>query len=214
MNFSPQPDSPAAGDRATTRDNLLAAASDLMRARDTLAIPISEIATTAGVNSALVKYYFGNKTGLMRALLERDLGVAITQLHELVEMDIRPTIKMRYHLSGLIKMYFRHPYLHRLLTAIMRDESEEVGAFLAESYIAPIHAAYERMISEGVAAGEFQAVDPRFFYFIVIGACDQIFLSRYVLKYIHGVEEISDDLRRIYADEAIALIMGGLMARP
>lgn len=213
MKSSAQPAESAAEDRASSRDALLAAASDLMRARDTLVVPISDIAAKAGVNSALVKYYFGNKSGLMRALLERDLSVAITQLSELVEMDMRPTTKMRYHLSGLIKMYFKHPYLQRLLTATMRDETEEVASFLAQAYIKPIHVAYERMIREGVEAGEFQPIDHKFFYFCAIGACDQIFSSRYVLKYIHGVDEIDDDLRRLYIDQAIALIMGGLQIR-
>jgi TetR/AcrR family transcriptional regulator len=69
------------------------------------------------------------------------------------------------------------------------------------------------MISEGVAAGEFQSVDYKFFYFIVIGACDQIFSSREVLNYMHGVDRIDDDIRRSYTEQMIAVILGGLMAR-
>jgi AcrR family transcriptional regulator len=196
----------------SSRESLLEAASDLMRQRDTLHVPIADIAARAGVNSALVKYYFGNKSGLMLALLERDLTTAITQLGGLVEMDMRPTAKMRYHLSGLIRMYFRHPYLQRLLMATMRDESEAVARQIAESYLRPINDAYARMIAEGVAAGEFKPIDARFFYFTVIGASDQIFSARFVLKYVHGIEEIDEDLRRAYVDQTIQLIMDGLLA--
>ncbi|MEE3101852.1 MAG: TetR family transcriptional regulator, partial [Pseudomonadota bacterium] len=81
------------GERLSTRDSLLAAASSLMRSRDTLGVSISDIAAEAGVNSALVKYYFGNKSGLLLALLERDLGLSITQLRDLVAMDMRPSAK-------------------------------------------------------------------------------------------------------------------------
>lgn len=198
----------------SSRDALIDAASLLMRNRDTLAVPISDIAAEAGVNSALVKYYFGNKSGLMLALLERDLSIAITQLGELVEMDMRPTQKMRYHLSGLIRLYFRFPYLQRLLIATMRDESEEVARTIAQTYLKPIADAYARMLSEGEASGEFKKVDARFFYFTAIGACDQIFSARFVLKYVHGVERIDDDMRRAYVDQTIALIMDGLTADP
>ncbi|MGM0585063.1 MAG: TetR family transcriptional regulator [Pseudomonadota bacterium] len=201
------------GAKQPTRDNLLSAASRLMRARDTLAVSISDIAAEAGVNSALVKYYFGNKNGLMLALLERDLGLAIRQLRELVEMDMRPTAKMRYHLKGLIRIYFRFPYLQRLLIATMRDENEGIAREIAEKYLRPIAEAYERMIAEGVAAGEFKPTDARFFYFTAIGACDQIFSARFVLKYVHGIEEIDDDLRRAYVDQTISLIMEGLKAK-
>lgn len=200
-------------ERASTRDDLLTAASDLMCERDTLLVPIIDIAAKAGVNSALVKYYFGNKSGLMRALLQRDLSEAVTQLEALVEMDMRPTAKMRYHLSGLIKMYFKYPYLQRLLTVTMRDETEEVRSTMIKSYIEPIHLAYKRMISDGVADGEFQFVDHKFFYFIVIGACDQIFSSRDVLQYMHGVDKIDENIRRSYTEQMIAVILKGLTAR-
>ena len=199
---------------ASTRDALLAAASELMRARDTLAVSISDIAAQAGVNSALVKYYFGNKNGLLLALLERDLTLSNTQLRELLEMDLKPSQKMRFHLRGLIRVYFRFPYLNRLLIAIIRDESEEIGRSLAETYLRPIAEAYDRLIAEGVAAGEFKPIDARFFYFTIIGACDQIFSSRFVLKYVHGIDAIDDDLRRTYVDQVITLIMDGLLAQP
>ncbi|MEC9435586.1 MAG: TetR family transcriptional regulator [Pseudomonadota bacterium] len=201
------------GERLSTRDSLLAAASSLMRSRDTLGVSISDIAAEAGVNSALVKYYFGNKSGLLLALLERDLGLSITQLRDLVAMDMRPSAKMRYHLSGLIRIYFRFPYLQRLLISIMRDESEEVGRQIAETYLRPIAEAYETMIADGVAAGEFRPTDARFFYFTAIGACDQIFSARFVLKYVHGIDEIDDELRRVYVEQTVGLIMDGLQVR-
>lgn len=213
MNPKAAPATASVEERASTRDDLLNAASDLMCERDTLLVPIIDIAAKAGVNSALVKYYFGNKSGLMRALLHRDLAEAVTQLEALVEMDMRPTAKMRYHLSGLIKMYFKYPYLQRLLTVTMRDETEEVRSTMIKSYIEPIHYAYKRMISDGVATGEFQPIDYKFFYFIVIGACDQIFSSRDVLKYMHGVDKIDDNIRRSYTEQMIAVILGGLTAR-
>ena len=197
----------------STRDSLLEAASSLMRTRDTLKVSISDIAAEAGVNSALIKYYFGSRSGLMLALLERDLALSIDELRALVEMDMRPLRKMRYHLAGLIKIYFRFPYLQRLLTATMRDEEEAVKRQIADRYLAPIAEAYERMIAEGVAAGEFKEIDARFFYFTAIGACDQIFSARFVLKYVHGIDEIDEALRRSYVDQTVKLIMDGLLAK-
>ena len=196
---------------ASTRDKLLEAASALMRTRDTIDVSLSDIAQTAKVNAALVKYYFGNKRGLVLALLERDLSNAVAQLRDLVELDLRPTLKMKYHLSALIRMYFYRPYLNRLLTAVMRDANEPAAREIALSYCAPIIEAYQRMIEDGVAQGEFKHVDAKFLYFTIIGACDQIFSARYVLRYVHGIDEIDDSLRRAYARQVIDLVMGGLL---
>ena len=53
------------------RAHLLDTASAIMRERDTVDVSLSELSRRAGLNSALVKYYFGNKAGLLKALLER-----------------------------------------------------------------------------------------------------------------------------------------------
>ena len=47
------------------REQLLEAASEIMREGDTIDLSLSELSLRAGLNSALVKYYFGNKNGLM-----------------------------------------------------------------------------------------------------------------------------------------------------
>lgn len=205
---------PGDPDRNGSRAALLEAAATLMTERDTLAVPISDIAREAGLNSALIKFYFGNKAGMMLALLQRDLADAVDELRAHVKTDLRPELKMKYHLSGLIRMYFRHPYLQRLLIATMRDEPPEVAREIAERYLKPIADAYEEMIGEGVDAGDFKKTDARLFYFTAIGACDQIFSARFVLRYVHGIDAIDDDLRRAYVEQTVSLIMRGLLARP
>ena len=52
-----------AGDNAKARDQLIEAASQIMREGDTIDLSLSELSLRAGLNSALVKYYFGNKVG-------------------------------------------------------------------------------------------------------------------------------------------------------
>lgn len=57
---------------SASRAILLETASAIMRDRDMVDVSLSELSQRSGLNSALVKYHFGNKAGLLSALLDRD----------------------------------------------------------------------------------------------------------------------------------------------
>src|SRR5678815_6090761 len=75
---------PSARDDATVRESLLEAARRLFLARGFAAVSIREIAAEAGATAAMIHYYFGDKLGLYRAMLE---AVSYTHLraHETPE---------------------------------------------------------------------------------------------------------------------------------
>jgi AcrR family transcriptional regulator len=202
----------AAGGRTATRASLLDAASALMREGDTMEISLSEIAQKADVNSALVKYYFGSKRGLFLALLERDAHAAIERLGHLLEMDVSPTQKLRLHLTGLVNAYALYPYNTRLICTLIRDSSEEEAKQISDRYVRPIADAQARLLAEGVQAGEFKPCDPTMFYFSVVGACEEIFVSRQILKYCFGVSTFSASQRKLFTEQVTAMLLGGIAA--
>ena len=193
------------------RAQLLEAASCIMRERDTLDVSLSDISAKAGLNSALVKYYFGNKVGLFDALLERDVGPQMVQLKELVRLPISPSRRLKIHIEALINLYFRLPYLNRLLMRLMRETDDEHAQDIANRFVKPITEAYAIIITEGKARGEFKDVDPELFYFNIIGACDPFFSAGVVLKYCYGIEHADDALRRRYVAQTTEILMRGLL---
>ncbi|WP_256849209.1 TetR/AcrR family transcriptional regulator, partial [Pantoea sp. Ft+CA_17] len=80
MTPNPHPSIPgrAIAGRNPTADKLLLAASELMIESNSIEVSLSEIAQRSGVNAALVKYHFGNKDGLLLALLARDAATEMT----------------------------------------------------------------------------------------------------------------------------------------
>jgi AcrR family transcriptional regulator len=93
----------------TTAEKLLVAASELMIERSSIEVSLSDIAQKSGVNAALVKYHFGNKDGLLMALLARDAATEVTQLEYLLAQPIAPTAKLKLHIAGIIRAYHQFP---------------------------------------------------------------------------------------------------------
>ncbi|MFZ1477891.1 MAG: TetR family transcriptional regulator, partial [Sphingorhabdus sp.] len=185
----------ATAENGGAREQLLEAASQIMREGDTIDLSLSELSLRAGLNSALVKYYFGNKNGLMQALLDRDMGEIVHGLEALVAKDMPPEEKLRRHIGAVIDTYYAYPYLNRLLMRMIRDSAPVEAARIAERYLRPISRVYDQLINEGVKAGKFLPVDPQLFYFTVTGAADRFFTARQVLKHCYDQDDISPEMR-------------------
>jgi TetR/AcrR family transcriptional regulator len=200
------------GDSANAREQLLHAASQIMRDGDTIDLSLSELSLRAGLNSALVKYYFGNKSGLMLALLDRDMGNIVTDLGALIAKDMPPEEKLRRHISAVIDTYYAFPYLNRLLMRMVRDSDPKEAARIADLYLKPISKVYDQLINEGIKAGKFRKIDPQLFYFTVTGAADRFFSARLVMRHCFDRDDFSENMRDRYREHTIELIMAGLLA--
>jgi AcrR family transcriptional regulator len=201
-----------APDNANARDQLIEAASQIMREGDTIDLSLSELSMRAGLNSALVKYYFGNKNGLMLALLDRDMGNIVHSLEALVAKDMPPEEKLRWHIGKVIDTYYAFPYLNRLLMRTVRDSAPVEAARIAELYLRPISKSYDELINEGIKARKFRKIDPQLFYFTVTGAADRFYSSRLVMRHCYNQDDFSENLRDRYREHTIDLIMRGILA--
>ncbi len=193
------------------RAQLLDTASAIMREGDQVDISLSELSCRSGLNSALVKYYFGNKAGLLLALLERDMADILRAVDALLGKDMAPEAKLRRHMDAVVDTFFRVPYIHRLLMRLIRESAPAEAQRLADSYLKPLLAAYERLISDGVEAGVFRAVDPQLFYFTVIGAADRFFSARLVLRHCSGTDVLDEALRDRYRAHLNDFVVAGIL---
>ena len=153
----------SAGRDAGTAEAILDAAEPLFGSQGFAATTIKQIGKAAGLNPALIYYYFGSKEELYRALLNRLFGTLAQRGAERLATVSSPEEAIRTLLGLQSKMMMRSPSLPRILAREMAGHgaahAQEGIAHLSATLFSRLHA----LIQHGQAAGTIRAdVDARF----------------------------------------------------
>lgn len=203
----------AISERRDSKAILLDAAAAVLSERSNIDVSLSEIAQRSGLNSALIKYYFGSKDGLLLALLERMAEKSMADLSSLVKMDISAEQKLRIHISGIINTYYRSPYINRLINYMIAQGDRTSSERVAKMFVEPMVAAYRSIVAQGVADGAFKDLDSGMLYYSVVGACEHIFYAGYSLPTTMGAVELTEDIKQHYIQHVLDLCFYGVLAR-
>lgn len=149
--------------QAETAAAILDAAEPLFARQGFAATTIKQIGAAAGVNPALIYYWFGSKEELYRALLQRLLTTMATRGSERLAAAPSPEAAVRALVGLQSEVLSEHPSIARLMAREMADH----GAAHAQEGFAQLAAtAFARLlafIQEGQRAGVFRDdLDPLF----------------------------------------------------
>jgi TetR/AcrR family transcriptional regulator, regulator of cefoperazone and chloramphenicol sensitivity len=116
----------------STKEKLLAATLELIKAEDIDGVTIRKIAGLAGTNVALVNYYFGSKEKLIREALKLQLASFRATFKFFDEMELPPLVRLKNFLLSFVSSLQEHPELiKRLLGQKQLFESQrEYAEFL------------------------------------------------------------------------------------
>ena len=178
-----------------TAGRILTAAETLFAAQGLAGTRTEEIAGAAGVNKAMLFYYFKNKRQLHRAVLENLFREFQSSVYSLRKKADPP----RKQLMALAAAYFdflaAHPNYPRL---VQREAMEGSGNFkwIVGGYFAPFFAEIARTIASGIAARDIRKVDPEQTALSISGMTMSYFAAAPIFSKMAG--------RNLLATEAIA----------
>lgn len=139
-----------------------------------------QIAEEAGVNKALLYYYFKSKEELYAAALEAVIENVRADSVNVLEADASAGERF----ARIVLRNFDRSYSHPAMRSLMQQEmvrlhrgEENRLASMAEKFFRPLWLMVDRVIEEGIHAGELIPVDPAQMRYASLGANLNYFLS-------------------------------------
>jgi AcrR family transcriptional regulator len=173
---------------AVGRETLIAATRKLMKVMPPGQITRLDIARAAGVDPALIRYYFGDKSKLIvAAVLDAGAELRDRQRANFAKPG-SPSERLTRRVSVLLDTLFEDPSLHHLIIErIIHGKSKEARQ-LREEMVYGTCKALAAIIEQGVESGEFRPVDPRFMFLAMVGACSYAMAERALFGELMGEE--------------------------
>ena len=179
-----------------TEQRILEAARTVFLRRGTAGARMQEIAQEAGVNQALLHYYFRSKERLSDAVFEQIAGRIFPALSQTLGADISLDEKIDRLVSVYLENLSRNPFLPGYLISELHHHPERIPRLLASSIgaepgrvLPPLFEKLARQINERVDAGTMRPIAPEQFAINLISLCIFPFAARPMLSFVFGMED-------------------------
>lgn len=206
---------PTAADRdGDTEQRILEAARRVFVRRGTSGARMQEIAAEAGVNPALLHYYFRSKERLAEAVFREAAGRLVPAVLRLLGSDATLEEKIERFVQLYIDTVRQHPFLPGYLLAELHHHPERLtslkeamglpAAEMAEALLQRLGGQLETM----AAAGELRPIAPRQFIANLLALVIFPFAARPLLQVALSLDEAAFDR---FLDERRAELPGFIL---
>lgn len=151
------------------------------------------IARAAGVNKALLYYYFKDKEALYQAVLDEVFSGVRMAVEGALALELSP----RERLTAYVRAHFDYIASHPLYSRIVHAEFLRAGRDpshlqrVAKQYFQPIFLNLRELLREGHEAGEFRRVDPVQFIPSIIAVIVFYFITAPITRVMTGEDPFS-----------------------
>jgi TetR/AcrR family transcriptional regulator len=176
-----------------TRARILEAAVGQFAENGLAGARTEQIAEEAGVNKALLYYYFKSKEDLYSAALESVFDEVRSSSVAVVETKDSAGERFLQIVLGNFDRSYAHPQLRSLMQQEMvrlHQGEENRLAPMAERFFRPLWIMVDKLVEEGIASGELVAVDPTQMRYAALGANLNYFLSAPLTRLAMGVDPL------------------------
>jgi TetR/AcrR family transcriptional regulator len=194
-----------------TKDRILDAAEDIFSHKGFDGTKVQEIASAAGVNKAMLYYYFKDKDDLLIAVIGRiikGIGDAIPRYFAGNENTVE-------NIEAFLDFYIEYLAKNRAFVRLMAWEmlsGRHVQA-IARDYIIPMFSLMRQKIIESVAQQLIRDVSPEHTVFSVVGMNVFYIVASPMFMHVLGEDPLSPEMLARRKKAVKDLLMYGLVPR-
>lgn len=183
----------------STEEKILEAATNVFINKGMEGARMQEIADEAGINKALLHYYFRSKERLFEAIFSNVINMAFPQLTQILKSEVDFLTKMDQVIDAYISLLRKHPFIPVfVLKELNRDPS---GLFQLTIKYGLNPLIIINQLQEAMDRGEIIRMDPRHLAMNIISMCVFPFAARPMLNFLLFKDD-QEALEQFYSDRA------------
>ena len=147
-----------------------------------------EIADEAGVNRALIHYYFRSRELMLEALLDETLQEKRDRVRSVLTSDLPFREKIANYIDTIVDYGLKYPYLDNFIISETARRPEKVKLFCAKDRFRSSDLIREALEQE-IKKGKIAPISAEHFMVNLISLCNYPLLAKSVIQTIHGLTD-------------------------
>lgn len=183
----------------STEDKILEAAKSVFVSKGMEGARMQEIADMAGINKALLHYYFRSKERLFEAIFSEIIKYAFPTITRILQSDSDIIVKIEQIVDAYIELLIKHPFIPGFVMKELNRDPSGLFKLVLKYGLDPLPVF--KMIQEAMDRGEIIQMKPHHLALNVASMCIFPFAARPILNFVFFKDD-ARALEEFYAERA------------
>lgn len=175
------------------KERILSVAEQVFGEKGFAGARTQDIAQRAGVNKAMIHYYFDTKEKLYHAMLDRILFDLIKLTQDETTPEVAPNQLVESYFRAFFQYVARHRYFSRLTPMDLGSGSPYLHNIIV-NFFRPLFKRGETFLQQGMATGDFKEHSPRQLLISIYGMTMSYFADAEFIRLLYDEDPTSQTM--------------------